>query len=40
VQQQIFKLKNNPDPRAKLDGNAILLSLKDETAIKPHMIVD
>lgn len=40
VQQQIFKLKNNPDPRAKLDGNAILLSLNPTSAIKPQMVVD
>ena len=36
----IFKLKGNPDPRAKLDGNAILLSSHPETPIKPHMVVD
>lgn len=35
----IFKLMRNPDPRAKLDGNAILLSENPERIIKKHMVV-
>ena len=36
----IFKLMKNPDPRAKLDGNAILLSENPARTIKKHMVVD
>lgn len=39
VQMPIFKLMRNPDPRAKLDGNAILLSENPERNIKKHMVV-
>ena len=40
VQMPIFKLMKNPDPRAQLDGNAILLSEKPTSSIKKHMVVD
>jgi hypothetical protein len=35
VQLPIFALMNNPDPRANLDGNCILLSDRVDSVIKP-----
>ena len=39
VQQQIFVLYKNKDPRAKLDGNAILVSEEESNVIKQEMVV-
>ena len=38
VQQQIFVLYKNKDPRAKLDGNAILVSEEQTNVIRQEML--
>jgi hypothetical protein len=40
VQMPIFELMKNPDPRAKLDGNAILLSEKPGRKLTKEMVVE